>query len=159
VTSSVIGAIAPKLEQAEIERAKRKPTENLDAYDYYLRGMASVYRWTREGVGEALQLFYKAIELDADFASAYGVAAWCYVWRMLNGWMTDRMQETAEVTRLVGRAAELGNENAVALSFSGLALGIVAGEVEAGAALVDRALVLDPNLAAAWYAGGILRTL
>src|SRR5262249_43759511 len=40
VTASVVGAIAPKLEQAEIERAKRKPTENLDAYDYYLRGMA-----------------------------------------------------------------------------------------------------------------------
>ena len=41
VTASVVGAIAPKLEQAEIERAKRKPTENLDAYDYYLRGMAA----------------------------------------------------------------------------------------------------------------------
>ena len=55
VTSRVIGAIAPKLEQAEIERAKHKPTDSLDAYDYYLRGMASVHRWSREGVGEALQ--------------------------------------------------------------------------------------------------------
>ena len=49
VTASVVGAIAPKLEQAEIERARRKPTENLDAYDYYLRGLASVHQWTREG--------------------------------------------------------------------------------------------------------------
>ena len=64
VTSSVIGAIAPRLEQAEIERAKRKPTESLDAYDFYLRGMASVYRRTKESVSEALRLFYKAIELD-----------------------------------------------------------------------------------------------
>ncbi len=40
VTASVVGAIAPKLEQAEIERAKRKPTASLDAYDYFLRGMA-----------------------------------------------------------------------------------------------------------------------
>ena len=46
VTASVVGAIAPKLEQAEIERAKRKPTENLDAYDYYLRGLASLTSWT-----------------------------------------------------------------------------------------------------------------
>jgi TolB-like protein len=99
VTTSVVGAIAPAVEQAEIERAKRKPTENLDAYDYYLRGMASMYRWTKEGFSEALQLFYKAIELDRAFASAYGLAAWCYFWRMANAWMTDREQEIAEATR------------------------------------------------------------
>ena len=54
VTASVVGAIAPKLEQAEIERTKRKPTENLDAYDYYLRGLAGVHQWTKEGNEEAL---------------------------------------------------------------------------------------------------------
>src|SRR6266704_6390613 len=70
VTASVVGAIAPKLEQAEIERAKRKPTESLDAYDYFLRGMAGVHRSTREANNEALRLFYRAIELDPDFASA-----------------------------------------------------------------------------------------
>src|SRR5262249_9859303 len=48
VTASVVGAIAPKLEQAEIERARRKPTDNLDAYDYFLRGLASTRHWTRE---------------------------------------------------------------------------------------------------------------
>jgi TolB-like protein len=48
VTASVVGAIAPKLEQAEIERAKRKPTESLDAYDYFLRGMACTHQMTRE---------------------------------------------------------------------------------------------------------------
>ena len=108
VTASVVGAIAPQLEQAEIERAKRKPTESLDAYDYFLRGMASYYRRTREAINEALPLFYKAIELDPDFASAYGMAAWCYAWRKINGWMTDRVQEIAETARLARRAAELG---------------------------------------------------
>jgi TolB-like protein len=147
VTSSVIGAIAPKLEQAEIERAKCKPTESLDAYDYYLRGMASIYHWTKEGVSEALRLFYKAIELDPGFASAYGMAAWCYFWRRANGWMTDLEQEIAETARLAGKAAELGKDDAVALSFGGLALGYVAGDVEGGIALIDRALVLNPNLA------------
>ncbi|TGS88766.1 adenylate/guanylate cyclase domain-containing protein, partial [Mesorhizobium sp. M2D.F.Ca.ET.178.01.1.1] len=68
VTRSVVGAIAPKLEQAEIERAKRKPTEHLDAYDYYLRGIASLHQVTRESNANALQLFYKAIELDPEFA-------------------------------------------------------------------------------------------
>ncbi len=157
VASSVIGAIGPKLEQAEIERAKRKPTEHLDAYDYYLRGMASVYRWTKDGVGEGLQLCNKAIELDPDFAAAHGVAAWCYFWRMANGWMSDREQETAEVARLVRRVTESGRDDAVALSFGGLALGYVTGDAESGIALCDRALTLNPNLAVAWSASGHLR--
>jgi len=157
VTSSVIGAIAPKLEQAEIERAKRKPTENLDAYDYYLRGMASLYRWTKESVNEALSLFSKAVELDPEFATAYGAAAWCYFWRRANGWITDHARETAEVVRLANRTSEVGKDDAVALSFGGLALGYVAGAREAGVAMVDRALVLNQNLAAAWYASGCLQ--
>ncbi len=80
VTASVVSAMAPKLEQAEIARAKRKPTESLDSYDYFLRGMASVYQWTCDDIGEALKLFYRAIALDPNFATAYGMAAWCYLW-------------------------------------------------------------------------------
>jgi len=156
ITESVIGAIAPKLEQAEIERAKRKPTESLDAYDYYLRGLASLYRWTKEGVSDALEQLNRAIALDPDFASAYGVAAWCYFWRRVNGWMADRARETAESARLANRAAELGKDDAVALTFGGFALGYVNAAPEAGVALTDRALVLNPNMAAAWSASGIL---
>lgn len=78
VTASVVGAISPRLEKAEIERAKRKPTESLDAYDYYLRGMANLHLWTREGSEEALSAFKRAIELDPNFATAFGMAARCY---------------------------------------------------------------------------------
>jgi len=154
ITTSVMGAIAPQLEHAEIERAKRKPTESLDAYDYFLRGMASYYLRTREAINAALPLFYRAIELDPDFASAYGMAAWCYGWRKINGWMTDRVQEIAETARLARRAAELGQDDAVALSRGAQALGFVVGELDDAATFVDRALMLNPNLAGAWYASG-----
>jgi hypothetical protein len=70
VTTSVVGAIAPKLEQAEIERSRHKPTDSLHAYDYYLRGMVGVHQWNREANNEALQNFYRAIELDQNFALA-----------------------------------------------------------------------------------------
>ena len=91
VTASVVGAIAPKLEQAEIERAKRKPTENLDAYDYYLRGLAGFINGPEEGNdGGVCRIFSRAIELDPNFASAYGMAARCYAQRKSSGWMTDR---------------------------------------------------------------------
>ena len=69
VTLSVVGAISPALEQAEIDRAKRKPTESLGAYDYFLRGRAALHEGSVQGHKDALQLFYRAIELDPDFAS------------------------------------------------------------------------------------------
>ncbi len=157
VTASVVGAIAPRLEQAEIERAKRKPTENLDAYDCYLRGMAGLYQRTREGTSEALRMFYRAIELDPNFASAHGAAAQCYGWRKVNSQMTDRVPEIAETARLARRAVELGRDDAAALSASGLALAYVVGDLDDGAAFIDRALALNPNLAAAWNYSGIAR--
>jgi TolB-like protein len=157
ITESVVGAIAPHLERAEIERAKRKPTESLDAYDFYLRGMANLHRGTREAVDEALPLFYKAIGLDPVFASACAMAAWCHFWRKVNGWTVNRSQKVAEGARLARRAIELGKGDAVALARSGHALAHLAGDIDGGIALVDRALLLNPNLAAAWFLGGFLR--
>jgi adenylate cyclase len=157
VTVSVVSAIAPKLERVEIERAKRKPTESLDAYDYFLRGMANVHQWTRATNDEALRLFYKAIELDPAFASAYGMAAWCYIWRKLNGWVIDHAQETSNGARLARRAVELGKDDAVALSRGGHALAWFVRDLDNGAAFIDRALVLNPNLAAAWNLSGWVR--
>ena len=154
VTASVVGAIAPRLEQAEVERAKHKPTESLDAYDYFLRGIASLHSWTKENNDEALRLFSKAIELDPDFASAYGMASWCYARRKGSRWMLDRVLETAETARLARRAAELGWDDAVALAWGGFALAYVVHDVEVGAALIDRALLLNPNLAEAWHFSG-----
>src|SRR5882672_6584182 len=157
VTASVVGAIAPRLEQAEIERAKRKSTESLDAYDYFLRGMANVYQWTDKDISEALKLFQKDIKLDHDFATAHGMAARCYVWRHVNGWTADVAQETAEAVRLARRVAESGRDDAVALSFGGIALAYVGGDLKGGGTLIDRALALNPNLAAAWSASGWVR--
>ena len=150
VTASIVGTIGLKLEQAEIERAKRKPTESLDAYDYFLRGMARVYRWTREANIEALSLFRQAIERDPDFAAAYGMAAGCYVWRKANRWMSDRTQEMAEAIRLARRAAELGKDDPVALCWGGAVLAYVGGDLDDGGALIEQSLALDPNLATAW---------
>jgi TolB-like protein len=157
VAASVVGAIAPQMELAEIERAKRKPTENLNAYDYYLRGMANLHLGTHEAIDEALALFEHAIKLDPDFAPAYAMAAWCYVWRKVNGWMTDHPREVAEGARLARRAVELGRDDAVALTRAGHALAHLAGDLDGGIALLDRAAMLNPSHAAAWFLGGFLR--
>ena len=157
VTASVISAIAPKLQVEEIRRAKRKPTENLSAYDYYLRGLAKVRRWTMEANREALELFCRAIELDRGLACAYGMAAWCYVQRKARGWMIEPMQESAEATRLALKAVHLGGDDPVALSRGGYALAFVAQEFDDAAAFMDRGLAVSPNLAEAWTLSGWLR--
>jgi len=157
VTAGVVGAITPKLEMAEIERAKRKRTEGLDAYDYYLRGLEHFYQRTREANKEALRLFYRSIERDTNFATAYAMAAWCYSVRQANRWMDDRGAEVAETARLARRALELGRDDALVLSRAGHALVDVVHDFDAGRHFIDRALVVNPNLASAWYASGWLR--
>lgn len=157
ITSNVVGAIAQELERAEIARSKRKPTESLDAYDYFLRGMAAFHTGTTVAVDQALDHFRRAIELDPDYASAYGMAAWSLFWRRINGWTTDYATETAEGARLARRAVDLGRNDAVALTRGGHALAHFTRNFDAGVDFLDKALVLNPNLAAAWFLGAYLR--
>ncbi|MDH2386440.1 adenylate/guanylate cyclase domain-containing protein [Bradyrhizobium sp. CER78] len=145
VTGRVAASIAPSVQQAEIARAQRKPVENLCAYDLYLRGLANVHEWTRDGNERALSLFNKATEMDPGFATAYAGAAWCYVWRKANAWAPRRDFRPAEAARLAHRAVELDRGDSVALTWGGYALAFVCGDLEAGASHIDRALILNPN--------------
>ena len=122
-----------------------------------LRGMASFYRWTNEANEEALKLFYRAIERDPDFALANALAAWCYVRRVGCGWTNDRVQDVAEGLRLARRAVKLDKDDAIALARGGHALGFLGDDLEGGIECIDRALVLNPNLAIAWYLSGWLK--
>jgi adenylate cyclase len=154
VTSRVVGAIAPELEFAEIRRAMRKPTASLDAYDFFLRAMASHHQWDGSGNQEALPLFLRAIEIDPTFASAYGMAARCYVQRKAIGLLARDSDEIAEAERLARKAGELGKDDAVALWTAGFTLAYVVGDLDAGDAFIDEALELNPNLTLAWAASG-----
>jgi adenylate cyclase len=160
ITLRVVGAIAPKLEYAEIVRAMRKPTESLDAYDYYLRGMSHFHKAGREDISEALQLFLKAAEIDENFSTAYGMAAWCLLRRKMNGW-ADEGQEQLELARaaqVCERAVECGKDDAIALACSGLAIGYGFHNFDRAVTLFDRAQALNPNLAMAWHLSSWIRS-
>ena len=85
ITLSVVGAIEPSLRQAEIERAKRKRPENLDAYDLYLRALPFAQVAMPGDADKALPLLHQALELEPDYAAAHASAAWCYEQRYLRG--------------------------------------------------------------------------
>ena len=110
-------------------------------------------QWTKESVSEALKFFSKSIELDPEFASAHGLAAWCYTRRKQFRWM-EHHNEMVELERLARRAIALANDDAVALYSGGWALVHVAGSFEEGAAAIERALMLNPNMTNAWHLSG-----
>ncbi len=119
------------------------------------KGLSKIHEFGgRKANEEALRLFSGAIELDPDFASAYGHAASCYADAKAYGWLPGSTIEIDEVSRLIRRAIELGKDDAQALAASGWALAYVARDLEAASALIDRALALNSNMAVVWLRGG-----
>lgn len=154
VTEKVVTAIAPRVEQAEVARARRRPSGNTDAYDCYLRGLACLSVLTAENLERALHLFTQATDLDPDFAPAYGMAMWCYVNRIGLGVLADSAHGKSEVMRLRGLVELVGQEDDVALGQAAWAVAHVLRDLPSAKDLVERALALNPNLASAWVASG-----
>lgn len=154
IASRVAGTLLPKLEAAEIARSSRKPTTNLDAYDYYLRGLPEMHRWSKEPCERAMAHFRRATELDPSFAAAHVMMVRCYSQRKASGWMTNLEAETSEAVRLARLAANLAPDDALVLAVAGLGLGYVAGQPEQGLRLTERSLALNPNLAWGWVFSG-----
>jgi TolB-like protein/class 3 adenylate cyclase len=157
VSSSVVGALLPTMRHAEIERAKHRPTESPDAHMTHMRGVASLYLWTKAGVDEALRLAYEAMKIDPDYSMAYGLAATCYVARKSTGWTTDRAKEMAEVEMLIKRGAEVGRDDAWALGSCGFAAAAILGDLGTAVHLMDRALAANANLALMWAQSAYVR--
>ncbi len=157
VTASVVGAMEPELRRAETKRAVHRPAASVDTYLCVMRGLALINKWAKADIEEALRLAYQAMELDPDFSSSYSLALACYIIRDANHWSSDREHDKAETKRLVQRVREVGGADALALSFAGFGLAKVVDDVEGGAALIDRALALTPNLAAALAHSGYVR--
>jgi len=141
VASNVAGAIEPKLRQSEIERASRKPTANLTAYDLYLRALAQSYRYTEEGLAEAVALARQALAIDPAYAPAAAMVGWCRGLQRSQGWGAPSQEDIAEAVRLARQAL---NPNA---AHAGLARGLVyalRNEPEAAIEAYERARRLSP---------------
>ena len=149
VTASVVAAIEPNLRQAEVDRAWRKPTEKLDAYDCFLRALPPFYSLTRQGVDETLELLHKAIEIDPRFAMAKALAARCYAWRNPQGWAASPEEERATAVSLAREAVECGGDDPTVLWMAGFTLWQLRVDFDGAIDLYDRSLALNPNSAQA----------
>ncbi len=155
MASRVVGAIEPKLRQSEIERATRKPTESLDAYDLYLRALAEFHKYNKESVREAIVLLKWALAIDPSYAPAAAmIGDLCLMAEWVQGWGAGSDADRAEAVRLARQAIEMGKDDPDALYMAANTLSLFAGDHATATSAVDRALILNPNCAHAWRTRG-----
>ena len=159
VASSVVGAIEPKLRQSEIERATRKPTSSLGAYDLYLRALAQTYRYTQENFTEAIVLLRRVLAIDPSYAPAAALIGWCRAIQRVQGWGASSGDDIAESVRLARQALEAGRDDPDTIWQAAWTLFILAGEGALAETVLDRALTLNPNSAIAWQLRGWIYAL
>jgi tetratricopeptide (TPR) repeat protein len=150
VTTRVVAAIAPKITQAEIARARRKPAGSLDSYDLYLRALALSHQFTPESLGEAVAVLRKAMEIDPSYAPAAALSLFCFSW-----WHSEARGQrppTDEAVRLARRMMADTTDDPDVLWMVGWCLAYLAGDTVAGADLIERGVALNPNCAEAWLA-------
>jgi adenylate cyclase len=154
VTIAVVTAIEPKLVQTEIALAARRGSENLTAYDCYLRAIPLYYPATRDGNAEAIRLAHRALKLDPQFATAAALAGVCHMQNILWGYATDPQFDRKEAIRLSRLALSLDDSDPDALSWAGLISAFMVADPESEIEMVDRAVALNPNSFNGWHCRG-----
>ena len=157
ITESVVGAIEPSLRRAEIERASAKRTEDLDAYDLYLRAMANHFALTRPASDEALRLLDRALELDRNYSAAKALAAIIHNTRVVQNWADQT--EIERGIQLAREALADHRDDPTTLRGAAVALAYLAHDFEPALAAIDRALTLNPNSATAYEHSGWIRLI
>jgi len=158
VAVGVAGVIEPALQVAEAGRSVARPTNDLTAYDLYLRALSLFFPVTQKGITEALRLLERAIVIDPQYAPALAWAAVCHTRLADDGWA-----ETPEASRRVAktlaqRALQLAHNDPRVIANAVFILGRWGEDPDAMIELIDRALSFNPSYARGWFVSGLLRT-
>jgi tetratricopeptide (TPR) repeat protein len=119
VTKSIAAAVPGQLESDIVKASRRKPTENLDAYDYYLRGKQLYHGWRDDDMSEAIAAFEAALKLGPTFARAHAKLGQMY---LRQWWRTAAPNDLEVANRETGLAVRLDNEDSECLCYRGFLL-------------------------------------
>ena len=150
IASQVAGALHPSIRASEIEAARSKPPDNLEAYDLVLRALPHFWAHTREDNRKAIAFLDQALQRDPDYGEALAFKAWCHAQEACYLWSDDPASEQAAALRLATQAAKRVEDHATALIAIGAALNIAGADRELAASYLERALAIDPNNAWGW---------
>jgi len=154
ITLSTVAAIEPSVRRAEIERAKRKRPENLDAYDLVLRATPLADTGMPDGASAALPFLERAIALDPNYALAHGQAAFCN--EILYIRAGRREENRSAAIRHAHSAIALGPDDASALVYGGIAIGLVEHDRALAQEVFESALAVSPSAAWAYLWGAVI---
>jgi len=159
VASNVAGVIEPALQGAEMSRSAQRPTNDLTAYDLYLRALRPIRSGEvgRESFVEALDLLNQAIQRDTRYAPALALAGSCRSSLDVAGWIDDAGANRDEALRLTRRALAAGRDDPNVLAYGAYVLAYFGEDIVAAIALIDRSLELNPSFAVGWWRSGWLR--
>jgi adenylate cyclase len=154
ITLSTVAAIEPSVRRAEIERAKRKRPENLDAYDLVLRATPFADTGMPDGASAALPFLERAISLDPNYALAHGQAAFCNEILYIRAGRREEIRSAA--IRHAHSAIALGPDDASALVYGGIAIGLVEHDRALAQEVFESALAVSPSAAWAYLWGALI---
>jgi adenylate cyclase len=154
ITLSVIAAIEPSLRQAEVERAKRKRPDNLDAYDLTLRALPLVYTAMPDPARQALVIIEQALRLEPDYARAHGLAAFCHENLFVRAGLHEENRMGA--IRHAHAAIASGRDDATALALAGVAIGMVEHDALAAYEAFTAALAVSPSSSLSYLFGSLI---
>jgi adenylate cyclase len=155
LTITVVGVIEPTLRKAEIERARRKRPESLDAYDLYLQALPLTFTAMPHDADRALMLLNRAIELDPEYAAAHAMIAWCHEQRYLRGGLHDDAKQAG--LHHARAALALGGDDAAALATAGFVIAVMDYDYSTATAAFDRSFALSNSCALALGFSSIVR--
>lgn len=148
LTESIVGALEPTLRRAEIERARSKRPDMLDAYDFYLRALPHGFDNTLAEIAEAIRLLTEALRLDPNYAVAHAHASWCYEQRWFRGGFNPNDREAALTHAAL--AISLGWDDPQALAIAAFVQANITHEYDSNISILERALEMNPNSALAF---------
>jgi len=140
VATGVAGVIEPTLQAAEIRRAAERRTQDLTAYDLYLRALPHLYSWQRERNALALDLLGQAIERDPLYGTALALAGWSYAQLHVNGWTEDPEQDVRKGIDFARRALQISPDDPDVLATAAFVLSYFGEDIDVALGFVDRSL-------------------
>jgi TolB-like protein/class 3 adenylate cyclase len=156
VAINVAGVIEPALQAAEVRRSAARPTNNVTAYDLYLRALATYYPITRERLFKALEFLQRAIDTDKDCGPALSLAAMCQMRLVREGWAQEPEAAGRNGVELARQALQAAGDDPGILANAAFVLANFGEEIGAMMALVDRALTITPSFSRGWFLSGVL---
>jgi TolB-like protein/Flp pilus assembly protein TadD len=157
VSASAASIIGPTVRAEEIRRAIARPTDDLTAYDLYLRAVPNALSAEKNKILDAIGLLGQAIERDPRYAAALSLAALCHQFLCMNGWNQDEQASRDQSIDFARRSLRVGGEDGEVLATSGFVLGYFGEDIDAAVSLIDRSLELNPSYARGWIRSGWVR--